>query len=118
MLSRSTWRIAALGAALATAALLPGCIAVGPDFLTPAPPETARYTREPLRPYTSATDAPTGRPQRFAQGRDIPQEWWHLFRSPGLNNLIGRALRANPNLQATMSSLRAAKELVYAQQGK
>jgi NodT family efflux transporter outer membrane factor (OMF) lipoprotein len=91
---------------------------VGPDFLHPAAPETDRYTPETLAPRTSSTDAPTGRAQRFVQGRDIPQEWWRLFRSPALNALIEQALRNNPSLQATMSSLRAAKEGVYAQQGK
>ena len=44
-------------------------------------------------PQTSATDAPTGRPQRFVEGRDIPQEWWALFKSPALNALVERALQ-------------------------
>jgi NodT family efflux transporter outer membrane factor (OMF) lipoprotein len=118
MSTLSVKRCAASVAALAGATLLTSCIAVGPDFVHPAAPEVSRYTKEPLAPRTSSTDAPTGRAQRFAQDRDIPQEWWRLFKSPALNALIARALKANPNLQATMSSLRAAKEAVYAQQGK
>ena len=107
-----------LAASLTAAALLTSCIAVGPDFLHPAAPPVSRYTKEPIAPRTTSTDAPTGRPQRFAPGGDIPQQWWRLFRSPALNALIERALRNNPNLQSTMSALRAAKEAVYAQQGK
>jgi NodT family efflux transporter outer membrane factor (OMF) lipoprotein len=118
MVGLSVRRCSGLAAALAAATLLSSCIAVGPDFLHPAAPETDRYTQEPLAPRTSSTDAPTGRAQRFVQGRDIPQEWWRLFRSPALNALIEQALRNNPSLQATMSSLRAAKEGVYAQQGR
>ncbi len=118
MLNMSVRRFSAIAAALTAAALLPSCIAVGPDFLHPAAPPIDRYTREPLAPRTSSTDAPTGRAQRFVQGRDIPQEWWRLFKSRALNALIERALENNPTLQATMSALRAAKETVYAQQGK
>jgi NodT family efflux transporter outer membrane factor (OMF) lipoprotein len=97
--------------------LLTSC-AVGPDFLHPAAPEVTRYTTEPLAPRTSSTDAPTGQSQHFVQGRDIPQEWWALFKSPALNALIERSLKNNPTLQSAISTLRAAKEAVYAQQGK
>jgi NodT family efflux transporter outer membrane factor (OMF) lipoprotein len=118
MLNMSVRRFSKIAAALAAAMLLTSCIAVGPDFLHPAAPEVDRYTKEPLAPRTSSTDAATGRAQHFVQGRDIPQEWWRLFKSRALNALIERSLKANPNLQATMSSLRAVKEAVYAQQGK
>ena len=96
--------------------LLTGC-AVGPDFLHPAAPEITRYTREPLT-ATSTADIASGRTQRFVTGRDIPQEWWKLFRSPGLNALIERSLQTNPNLQSALATLRAAQEAVAAQQGK
>src|SRR6202158_4250643 len=102
--------------ALAAIVLLAGC-AVGPDFLHPAAPEITRYTREPLS-HTSSADARDGARQRFIEGRDIPAEWWRLFRSPALNALIERALANNPNLQSAMASLRAARQAVYAQEGK
>ena len=102
--------------ALAASILLASC-AVGPDFLHPAAPDVAGYTREPLAPRTSSTDAPTGRAQHFAVGRDIPQEWWALFKSPGLNALIKQSLDNNPTLQSAIATLRAAKEQVYAQEG-
>jgi NodT family efflux transporter outer membrane factor (OMF) lipoprotein len=97
--------------------LLTSC-AVGPDFVNPAAPEITRYTREPLSPQTSSTDVPTGQRQHFIEGRDIPLEWWRLFRSPALNALIQRSLANNPTLQSALATLRAAKQAVYAQEGK
>ena len=55
--------------ALTAATLLTSCIAVGPDFQHPAAPDVDRYTPEKLPPRTSSTDAPTGKAQRFVQGR-------------------------------------------------
>ena len=104
-------------AALAASMLLAGC-AVGPDFLHPAAPEDAGYTQEPLAARTASTDAPTGQPQRFAKGRDVPARWWARFKSPALNALIERALDNNPTLQSAIATLRAAREQVYAQEGK
>jgi NodT family efflux transporter outer membrane factor (OMF) lipoprotein len=106
------------GAAAFAAALLLASCAVGPDFLHPKAPETSRYTKEPLGPQTSSSDAPTGRSQRFVQGRDIPQEWWALFKSPALNALIERSLNNNPSLQSAIATLRAANQAVYAQEGR
>jgi NodT family efflux transporter outer membrane factor (OMF) lipoprotein len=104
-------------AVLTAAALLTSC-AVGPDFKVPTSPDVSRYTKEPLAARTSSTDAATGVSQHFAPGRDIPQQWWTLFKSPGLNALIKQALDKNPTLQSALSTLRASKEAVYAQQGK
>jgi NodT family efflux transporter outer membrane factor (OMF) lipoprotein len=103
--------------ALAAAILLTGC-AVGPDFVQPAAPEITRYTREPLGAQTSAANVPLGQRQAFLDGRDVPQAWWMLFKSPALDALIERALANNPNLQSALAALRSAKENVYAQEGK
>jgi outer membrane protein TolC len=92
---------------------------VGPDFLVPSAPQVGRYTKEPLASRTeSATVSRNGQAQHFVNGRCIPAEWWALYRSPGLNSLIRRAIDTNPNLHSTMAALRAAKENVYSQQGK
>jgi NodT family efflux transporter outer membrane factor (OMF) lipoprotein len=104
-------------AVFAGVVLLSGC-AVGPGFKVPAAPEVDRYTKEPLTPRTSSTDAPTGLSQHFAPSRDIPQEWWVLFKSPTLNALIKQSIDKNPTLQSALATLRASKEAVYAQQGK
>src|SRR5579864_6771853 len=103
--------------ALAAVMLLASC-AVGPDFVHPAAPEITRYTREPLAPQTSSASGAAGQRQRFVEDRDIPKEWWAMFKSPALNALIERALANNPNLQSTLATLRAAQQAVYAQEGK
>ena len=74
------------------AAILLSSCAVGPDFVQAAAPDVDRYTREPLASRTSSTDTPLGQPQHFAPGRDVPPEWWALFRSPALNALVQRSL--------------------------
>ncbi len=104
----------AIGAA---APLLAGC-AVGPDFRAPAAPEITRYTREPLALRTSSAAVSGGAAQRFEFGRDVPQQWWKLFKSPALDRLIEQALQRNPTVQSALASLRAAKQAVYAQEGK
>jgi NodT family efflux transporter outer membrane factor (OMF) lipoprotein len=110
-------RIRAVAASFAVTMLASGC-AVGPDFVHPGAPEVSRYTRERLASRTSSADVDKGRSQRFVNGKDIPAEWWRLFHSPALNSLVEKSLVANPNLQATIAALRAAKENVAAQQGK
>lgn len=97
--------------------LLASC-AVGPDFRVPAPPEIDRYTTQPLAPHTTGADVRDGQSQHFEPGSDIPQQWWTLFRSAALNALIEQALNNNPTLQSALSTLRAANEAVYAQEGK
>jgi NodT family efflux transporter outer membrane factor (OMF) lipoprotein len=92
--------------------------AVGPDFVQPAAPEITRFTREPLGAQTSAANVPLGQRQTFLDGRDVPQAWWTLFKSPALDALIERALANNPNLQSALASLRSARENIYAEEGK
>ena len=101
---------------LALSALLAGC-AVGPDFVTPAPPDVAGYTKEPLPAQAAVPEVADGGAQRFVAGLDIPGQWWTLYRSPQLNTLIERALKNNPDLQAGQAALRVAVETVAAQQG-
>ena len=48
----------------------------------------------------------------------MPQEWWALFRSPALNAMIERSLSNNPSLQSAMATLRSARQMAYAQEGK
>ncbi|MBV8745468.1 MAG: hypothetical protein JO134_10555, partial [Xanthobacteraceae bacterium] len=110
-------RILIIAAGLAAATALASC-AVGPDFSPPAPPESERYTQEPLKTSTSSAPVADGAAQHFRAGRDVEGEWWRLYGSRKLDAVIGRALDANPNLQSAMSALRMANEGVYAQQGK
>ena len=44
--------------------------------------------------YTSTAVAE----DRLAPGKDIPAQWWTLFRSPTLDGLVRRALDNSPTL--------------------
>src|SRR5262249_30963931 len=103
-------------AAALLALLLAGC-AVGPDFVTPAPPDTKGYTPEPLAPRTASADTTGGGARRSVQALDLRGQWWRLFHSRPLNSLIERALAANPDLQAAQAALRVARANVRAQEG-
>ena len=101
----------------ATLSLLAAC-AVGPDFKPPPAPPGSGYTPEPRLAPTAAADVAGGAAQRFVAGRDIPADWWKVFRSKEIDALIAEALRANPNLQAAQAALWQAKENLYAAGGK
>ena len=78
-----------------TAALLAGCV-VGPDFKTPAAPEVAGYGVTPPATTASTPGLPAGEAQRFDTGADIVADWWTLFHSQPLDDLIRRSLANNP----------------------
>ena len=101
---------------LASAALLVGCSA-GPDFKRPDKPKEQGYTPETLDLQTASAPAQGGAAQTFQPGRDIPGDWWMLFRSQELNALIEESLHANPDLDAAQAALRQANEQLYSQQG-
>ena len=92
------------------AGTLCGC-AVGPDFKTPAAPKATGYTAEPLPPQSGEGA------QKYVSGMDIPGQWWSLFRSSALNDLVQESLKRNPTLQAAQATLREANESVAAQRG-
>lgn len=104
----------ALAAALLLA--LAGC-AAGPDFKRPAAPPVQRYTAEPLAAATESAPVAGGGAQRFAQGADVPADWWKLFGSSALDRIVAAALKANPDLQSAEAALRAARESTAAQRG-
>jgi NodT family efflux transporter outer membrane factor (OMF) lipoprotein len=105
-----TLRLLALGGALS------GC-AVGPNFKPPAAPSVASYTPQPLASETTSAPMPGGEAQRLVAGMDIPGQWWTLFHSPALNELVEQALRNNPSVRAAQAALRQANENVAAQRG-
>ena len=102
--------------ALAVVALLSGC-AVGPDFHSPTLPATAGYTAKPIFATASTADVTGGEEQRFVMGKDIPREWWALFKSKPLNALIETSIKANPTIDAAKAALHVAHEDVLAQKG-
>ncbi len=103
--------VAALGSLFAT-----GC-AVGPDFKKPAAPQIDGYTASPLAATVSAAGVAGGEAQRFVPGADISADWWTLFHSAPLNELIEHSLTKNPDLEAAQAALSVAREGVLAQRG-
>jgi NodT family efflux transporter outer membrane factor (OMF) lipoprotein len=106
------------GVAAMIAAGLGGC-ALGPNFKTPEVPAAAGdgYTPTPLPAQTASAPGVGGAAQRFAFGQDIPAQWWTVFRSPALDQLIRGALEQNPNMAAAEATLRQAQENYNAQAG-
>jgi NodT family efflux transporter outer membrane factor (OMF) lipoprotein len=109
-------RIPAFVLASVSAAALLGCT-VGPDFERPEAPAIMRYTEQPLPPETVSAQIQGGDAQRFLDGAEIPGQWWTLFGSPALNELVVMALAGNPDLAAAQASLRQARENYIATAG-
>ncbi|MGH8461300.1 MAG: efflux transporter outer membrane subunit [Stenotrophobium sp.] len=113
---KNTARVAAAPLALIGALVLGGC-AVGPDFHTPAAPEVKALTSTALPAQTTATPgAEAGAAQTLSDGAGIPAQWWELFQSPKLNELITQALAANPTVASAQAALRNAQENLRASQ--
>jgi NodT family efflux transporter outer membrane factor (OMF) lipoprotein len=102
--------------AMASVIIIPGC-AVGPDFVQPLPPDVSGYTRGSALNQTVSSDGPGGATQRLQLDRDVPGEWWRIFRSRGLTSLIDEAIRNNYDLQAAQAALRVARANKRAQFG-
>jgi NodT family efflux transporter outer membrane factor (OMF) lipoprotein len=111
--------LAAFGAAAAACVLtgaLTGCT-VGPEFKRPDPPSVHAYTAQPLPPATVETQVAAGASQRFVLGQKVEQQWWTLFHSDPLNQLIEAALHDNPGVAAAQATLRQARETLAAERG-
>ena len=102
--------------ATAVSLLVAGC-AVGPNFKRPAAPDVSSYTPDPLPGIVSAANVSGGQTQRFANGVDVSADWWTLFHSEPLNDLIHQALVSNSDLKAAQAALKVARENVLAGRG-
>jgi NodT family efflux transporter outer membrane factor (OMF) lipoprotein len=91
--------------------------AVGPNFKTPAAPSVQGYVAQPLAPAVATPGVAGGEAQSFASGADIAGDWWTLFHSQPINDLVTQALSANPDLKAAQAALTAAHETTLAQKG-
>jgi NodT family efflux transporter outer membrane factor (OMF) lipoprotein len=67
-------------------------------------------------PYRSLHPGSGGAPPPEAidivPGRDVPAEWWQMFRSPALEATLRMALAASPTLAAAQANLDGAREAV------
>lgn len=95
---------------------LSGC-AVGPDFHQPNAPQIKSYTESAMPAQTVGVAVPGAGSQRFLPGQDISAQWWQVFHSQDLNQLIEAGLKNSPNLQAAQAALRQAQENLRAEAG-
>ena len=99
------WRLISVAAASA----LSSCV-VGPNFHEPKPPETSAY----LHP---SSDAAPVQPQaqdvqNISQGVELAGEWWQLFHSEQLDEVVRTSIAASPTLVAANATLAEAREEV------
>ncbi len=87
-----------------------GC-AVGPDFVSPPPPEVDRFTAEKI---SHAGGKAAG--ISFASG-ETPQRWWETFKNPKLNRLIEASIEHNPSIQAAEAAIKVSYYTAEAQKG-
>jgi outer membrane protein TolC len=104
------WRMISVAAASA----LTSC-AVGPNFHEPNPPGTSGY----LHP---SSDAAPVRPQaqdvqNISPGAELAGEWWQLFHSAQLDEVVRTAIAASPTLVAANATLAGAREEVTVARG-
>jgi NodT family efflux transporter outer membrane factor (OMF) lipoprotein len=98
--------------------LTTACV-VGPNFKAPAPPAVSGYTQQTsdTKTTSAAPGVPGGNAQHLISGADIPAEWWTMFHSRALNDLIEQALAHNADLKAAQAALLVAHENTLAQHG-
>src|ERR1700722_3915712 len=104
----------AVAIVLACTLSLSGC-AVGPDFARPTPPAASRYTRDALHAEEDASKSDTV--QHIALGREIEGNWWTLFHSEAIEQIVAQALDHNRTLAASVGTLAQAQELALARAG-
>lgn len=97
---------------------LVGCM-MGPDFHAQKAPQVSRYTQTPLPKKTVNTPGlkDSGKTQRFVAAQEIPSDWWVLFHSPEINELVQRGIAHSPTLASAQATMRQAQETLKAQFG-
>jgi NodT family efflux transporter outer membrane factor (OMF) lipoprotein len=100
-------------ATLSLFAALAAC-SVGPNFTRPQPPSATRYTANALP--IEAADAAAGS-QHLELGAQIEGDWWSLFGSDAINQIVKDALQHNPTLEVSTATLAQAQALAQAQGG-
>lgn len=97
--------------------MLAGCVA-GPDYQPPDSPTPKTYLRGHGPDRTIQSAGEDGVAQVFVRSGAVQADWYRLFRSPALNDLIHTALTNSPTLAAAGARVRAARENWQAQRGR
>jgi NodT family efflux transporter outer membrane factor (OMF) lipoprotein len=111
-LSRPSLKRRIIGIAAASA--LASC-AVGPNYHQPKPPDTSTYLHPtsdtaPVQPQ--AQDV-----QNISQGAELAGEWWQLFHSPQMDEVVRTSITGSPTLKAANATLAQAREEVTVARG-
>jgi NodT family efflux transporter outer membrane factor (OMF) lipoprotein len=93
----------------------PGPNAQGPGPNAQGPGPNAQAAGSNAQGPGSDAQGPGPAAQRLVVGQDIPAQWWTVFQSPKLNQLIDQALHSNTDMKAAQAALRQAHELYLAQ---
>lgn len=100
------------GTAALSSLALTACT-TGPVWHRPALPQQRTYVAGRAATATSsAPGAANGAAQVFERGKVLNKDWYRMFGSPVLDQLIQQALAANPTRAAARSSVAAAREAV------
>ncbi len=108
---------------LALSLALAGCT-VGPDFKAPMAPQGLGNVYGPTelpattQAVTGSEIGNTGIAQHIVYGQELPAQWWTLFHSEALDQLIRSALQQNPTYASAQAALRLAKENYNAGSGQ
>ena len=109
--STLSWRIARTALSAAPALLLSACM-VGPDFSRPAAPASRHYDLQAERSLAAPSAA--GSAQRIDTDRAPTDDWWTVFGSPKLDQLMRQAVAGNLDLDAADATIAQANEAVAA----
>jgi NodT family efflux transporter outer membrane factor (OMF) lipoprotein len=88
---------------------------VGPEFAPPRPPEVKDYTSAALPGVLTPGNGEAE--QHLLTGQAISAEWWALFESPVLNQVIEQAIAGNRTLAAAKATLAQAQQAVLQARG-
>jgi NodT family efflux transporter outer membrane factor (OMF) lipoprotein len=106
-----------LAALAGVAVLLAGC-KQGPNFFSPAPPEEKAYTTPDDKvPPPDVPGAKKQAAQRIAVGAKVQDDWWKLFRSAQLEQVVRAGLADSPTLAQATATLAQARQQTLAVAG-
>jgi len=90
---------------------------VGPDYKRPVEPLPQSYTAKPLGKKTRSTATKMGEAQYFTPNKELSKQWWKLFHSKDLDDVVLASLQQNPTVTAAQESLSTALETAYVGKG-
>lgn len=84
---------------------------VGPDFKAPAPPPTEQYTpgKEPTKTVSTPGTVSASKSQTYVLQERIPADWWKIFGSSEIDDLVKQGLVKSPTLAASKATLEEAQ---------